>query len=130
LKGTYILQIYIKTNIDIIIGALGNISFFKGDYLYIGSAMAAKGSSTLINRVKRHTLPSDSKKKHWHIDYFLENKEAILTKIYLIPSSVRLECIFAQELLALSDGFIKDFGSSDCNCKSHLVYFKCFIGFS
>ena len=123
MKGTYILVIFIDEDIKVAIGSLGIILFKKGYYFYVGSAMGASGSTTLINRVKRHILPPEKKKTHWHIDYLLQ-ENPLLIKIYLIPSSQRLECIIAQELLSISDGFIENFGSSDCNCVSHLVYLK------
>lgn len=123
MKGTYILIIFIPEDIKILVGSLGTVAFKKGYYFYVGSAMGVSGAATLINRVKRHLLPPEKKKTHWHIDYLLQ-KTSLLIRIYLIPSSQRLECIFAQELLNISDDFIENFGSSDCNCKSHLLYFK------
>lgn len=124
MKGTYILIIFIPEDIKISVGSLGTIPFKEGYYFYVGSAMGVSGSATLINRVKRHVLPPEKKKVHWHIDYFLQNEKSLLIRIDLIPSSQRLECIVAQELLNLSDDFIENFGSSDCNCKSHLLYLK------
>jgi Uri superfamily endonuclease len=91
--------------------------------------MGHYGSSTLINRVKRHVSLSSSKKVHWHIDYLLENENSLITRVFLIPSNQKLECEISQELSNLSDGNIKDFGSSDCMCKSHLLYFRDFIPF-
>ena len=88
--------------------------------------MSLKGSTTLINRVKRHILPSEKKKIHWHIDYLLEHELSYIHKIYLYPSSQRLECILAQELFIRSDGFIEKFGCSDCKCESHLLFFENF----
>lgn len=124
MKGTYILVIFIPEDIKISVGSLGTIPFKEGYYFYVGSAMGVSGSATLINRVKRHVLPPEKKKIHWHIDYLLQNKKSLLIRIDLIPSSQRLECLVAQELLNLSDDFIENFGSSDCNCKSHLLYLK------
>jgi Uri superfamily endonuclease len=129
MKGTYVLIIFMNKNIEISIGSLGPILFKEGFYFYIGSAMGASGSATLVNRVKRH-ISLDNKKIHWHVDYLLENENSIIIKIVLIPSSYRLECIIAQELLDTSDGYIKNFGSSDCLCESHLIYFKNIKDFS
>ena len=86
--------------------------------------MGRSGSSTLINRVKRHVSLSSSKKVHWHIDYLIENENSLITRVFLIPSKQKLECLIAQELSYISDDFIKNFGSSDCYCNSHLLYFK------
>ncbi len=124
MKGTYILVVFIQKNIELNIGALGSIKFKKGFYFYIGSAMANSGSTTLINRVRRHISPSESKKIHWHIDYLLKSKYTFVYCLYLIPSFQNLECLIANELLNISDGYINKFGSSDCLCKSHLLYFK------
>ena len=124
MQGTYILVIVVNDKINIPIGKLGNIFFRKGIYCYIGSAMGKIGSSTLENRLKRHLRCPQQKNKHWHIDYLLENKEVSLLKLFLIPHKQKLECMLAQELLHMSDGFIERFGSSDCLCQSHLTYFK------
>ncbi len=131
MKGSYILVIYIPEKVIIYIGSLGELTFNQGFYLYIGSAMGNFGSSTLVNRVKRHLQPSENKKTHWHIDYLLNQKRNIISQLYLIPSLERLECIIAKDLLQrYADNHIKDFGSSDCNCKSHLFYFKEFNEFN
>ena len=124
MKGTYILEISLQNDIELSIGSLGLIHFKKGLYYYIGSAMGPQGPSTLLNRVKRHLKKSYEKKRFWHIDYFLENKNALLTKIMLIPCQIKLECEFARHFLQLADNFIPNFGSSDCNCKTHLLYFS------
>lgn len=126
MKGSYILVILLEREKIIKIGSLRNILFSKGFYLYVGSAMGNTGSSTLLNRVKRHFLNKIEKKLHWHIDYLLADINAIIVKLYLIPSIKPLECIIAQELLEQCDNFIKNFGSSDCNCISHLFYFQNF----
>jgi Uri superfamily endonuclease len=124
MKGSYILVVYIERDIQIEVGALGFITFKKGFYFYIGSAMGEYGSSTLLTRVKRHFLSKNEKKIHWHIDYLLADVHSMIIKIYLVPSKYPLECIIARELSEISDGLIKNFGSSDCNCKSHLFYIK------
>ena len=129
MKGSYILVIYIPDKIGIDIGALGILLFNQGFYLYIGSAMGDYGSSTLLNRVKRHVQTSENKKTHWHIDYLLNQKRNIITQLYLIPSLERLEWIIAKDLEKIAEENIKDFGSSDCDCLSHLFYFKEFKGF-
>ena len=94
--------IQLNQDTTIKIGALGQVPFRKGIYYYIGSAMGATGSSTLINRVKRHISDSSKKKIHWHVDYFLHNKNTQVIKIKLIPSSKKIECIVAQEIKSIS----------------------------
>lgn len=126
MKGTYILVIYLRENSKLKIGSLGELEFNKGYYLYTGSAMGNTGSTTLENRVKRHISESKEKRIFWHIDYLLTSQNCIITSIYLIPSLNRLECIIANEISEASDNCIKDFGSSDCKCLSHLYYFQNF----
>jgi sugar fermentation stimulation protein A len=63
-----------------------------------------------------------NKKMKWHIDYF--RKEAKIVNIFAIPSRKKIECKIAWKILKRADSFIPKFGSSDCNCKSHLFYFK------
>jgi len=124
MKGTYILIVFIENNIQLMVGALGKILFNKGFYFYVGSAMGNYGSSTLLNRVKRHVLIKKNKSIHWHIDYLLADFRSLITKVYLIPSIEPLECKIAQELSEICDNSIQKFGSSDCKCTSHLFYFK------
>jgi Uri superfamily endonuclease len=123
MKGTYILVIKILTRSSVNIGALGELFFDKGYYLYVGSAMG-EGSTSLINRLKRHLLPSTHKKIHWHIDYLLKDPNSSIITIYLIPSQVSLECIIAQEFQKKSDDIILNFGASDCDCQTHLFHFR------
>ena len=124
MKGTYLLVIHLQKKSSIIIGALGRIEFQQGYYIYVGSAMGNKGSTTLLNRVKRHVDSSNNKKIHWHIDYLLDCEHSYISKILLIPSTERLECFFSNELKDICDKIIYHFGSSDCSCDSHLYYFS------
>ena len=126
MKGSYILLIFLPDETGIRIGSLGLLTFPKGYYLYVGSAMGSNSSTSLENRVKRHISESHHKKLFWHIDYFLASDISILIKIYLIPSLIRMECVLAGEILSVCDNYIKGFGSSDCLCYSHLLYFKDF----
>ena len=123
MKGTYILVIYLQKKSFINVGALGRLEFQEGYYIYVGSAMGNKGSTTLLNRVKRHLDSSCDKKMHWHIDYLLDCEYSDIFKIFLIPSTERLECFFSSELRDTCDKYINNFGSSDCSCDSHLFYF-------
>ena len=129
MKGSYILVIFLSKGVKVEIGALGVLSFSKGYYLYVGSAMGKIGSTTLENRVKRHLTNPANKKIHWHIDYLLNDDHFLITKLYIVPSLMRLECVIARDIMEVSDSFIKNFGSTDCSCKSHLFYFKEFRKF-
>ncbi|MBY8980169.1 MAG: GIY-YIG nuclease family protein [Candidatus Lokiarchaeota archaeon] len=126
MKGSYILLIFLPNETRIRIGSLGLLTFPKGYSLYVGSAMGHNSSTSLENRVKRHISESHHKKLFWHIDYFLASDITVMIKLYLIPSLIRLECVLAGEILSICDNSIKGFGSSDCFCSSHLLYFKNF----
>ncbi len=136
--GAYLLIAEVKQK-DLIlkIGALGKLTFKKGFYCYIGSAMG-KGSTSLEKRVFRHVKtsfkPSDTDielpKIHWHIDYFLSDPAVTLVKIILIPSQIKEECSIVQQIFSSQPcDIVKDFGSSDCRCNGHLAYFKSLTGF-
>ncbi|MEM2121178.1 MAG: GIY-YIG nuclease family protein [Candidatus Woesearchaeota archaeon] len=105
-----------KLNYDkkIRIGSLGVIDFPEGFYVYVGSAM-----KNLEQRILRHY--SSLKKKRWHIDYFLENCEII--KFLVFPSNKKQECDIAKILINKGAVVAEKFGSTDCKCKTHLIYF-------
>ena len=115
--GVYSLLIELKKNQKIKIGNLGKFEFPKGFYIYTGSAM-----NSLEKRIDRHLRKN--KKKFWHIDYLLSNKNAQVISILKIKTKKRIECELNKEIFKNLKGkiLIKKFGSSDCNCKSHLIY--------
>jgi len=118
-SGAYIMVIRLSRETHIAVGQLGEYHFAEAFYCYIGSAMGPGG---LTARLARHLRPHQ--KPHWHIDYLL--RQAAVVQIWEVPSSERLECDCAQTLLSV-DGAqapIQGFGSSDCNCETHLVYFS------
>ncbi len=108
MKGSYVLLILLNSTKKIEIGKLGKLTFEVGFYTYIGSAL-----NSLENRVKRHLR--EEKKMYWHIDYFL-NFSKIVDVYY---SKDMIECAIAKRFEE-EFKYIKNFGSSDCKCKSHL----------
>ena len=112
MKGTYILLIELPQPQEITVGKLGLLAFSQGFYAYVGSAM--KGLETRIGRHLRR-----EKKLHWHIDYLLE--EALIREIVRCETEERAECTLAQ-ILAGEFLSIPGFGSSDCQCSSHLYF--------
>ncbi|MDL2246246.1 GIY-YIG nuclease family protein [Methanobrevibacter sp. OttesenSCG-928-K11] len=116
MKGSYCLIIELKKDSKIKIGKLGYINFRKGFYVYIGSAM-----SSLESRIKRHL--SSNKKKHWYIDYLLLNTNSQIKEVLFNISDSKIECDLAK-LIGEKEEEIMNFGSSDCKCNSHLIYFK------
>lgn len=114
MKGIYMLLIALEEPVTKKVGALGEIQFQSGNYIYVGSAQ-----TNLDARVSRHF--SSNKKKHWHIDYLLE--DADIEEVFAYEACGEKECEMA---LALDKEFtrVEDFGCSDCNCNSHLFFSK------
>jgi sugar fermentation stimulation protein A len=114
-SGAYILVIRNERNRKIKIGNIGLLEFKKGYYCYVGSAM-----TNLSKRVERHKRKI--KNLHWHIDYLLSKTKII--KAIEIRSTDKIECEVADALRKISSFSVRNFGSSDCNCESHLFYFE------
>jgi len=114
-SGCYQLIILLAESKSAKIGALGELNFKKGYYIYTGRA-----KRNLIKRVERHQ--AKEKKLRWHIDYLLQYSR-IMQIIYYAK---RLdECIINKNMAKLTNGdFIARFGSSDCKCESHLIWTK------
>ena len=114
-KGTYCLLISLAKGRGIRIGKRDPHFFPKGFYCYIGSAMI-----NLDKRVDRHL--AIEKRFHWHIDWFLNYAKVYEVKV--IRNLERLECSLSRDLSAFSElSVMPGFGSSDCNCETHLHYF-------
>jgi Uri superfamily endonuclease len=131
LGGTYILRLGVNEPLHIAFGRFLQgtpIYVPPGDYLYIGSALSQKGSSSLARRLLRHATrsgkkpchlilpylqsqfvqvgladallnPPRQKKKYWHVDYLLDEASVELKHIHVIRSSQRLESIVSKNLM-------------------------------
>ena len=116
-SGCYRLHIKISRDIKVIVGALGQCSIPKGNYIYTGSAL-----KNLSKRVERHYRKD--KKLHWHIDYLTINRFVKIDYIELIYTSEKIECELNLQLFSDYNVSVpvKGFGSSDCKCcPAHLV---------
>lgn len=73
-------------------------------------------------RIERHLR--ERKRRRWHIDYLLEEAEVIST-IRVATERKTDECDVAHALLRSEGATMVDrgFGSSDCRCDSHLIFF-------
>jgi len=118
--GSYVLCLAVNKPVKKLIGSLGRISFKKGYYCYVGSAMGR--SVTLENRVSRHLRKE--KRKRWHIDYLLASPSVSILRILLLPSTERLEEKISSFLEKRADLTVSGFGSSDCKTKGNLHYFR------
>lgn len=116
-RGTYQLLIRLDRRTVIQVGRLGEFVFARGYYVYTGSAMGG-----LQARIARHL--GNCKRFHWHIDYLLEHARVIMYASR--DSSSKRECEFSKMMVEMDGASIpvKGFGSSDCGCVSHLVYFE------
>ncbi len=113
MRGSYCIAAVLEEDSEIEVGKLGRFLFTKGLYVYTGSAL-----SSLEGRLGRHL--GSEKKARWHIDYLLE--KAAPVGFVPIVSSKREECSINSRFLEKGEIVAKGFGSSDCDCVSHLVY--------
>lgn len=117
LKGIYVLIFLLHESAIVSVGALGKTFFEKGLYAYVGSAQ-----SGLKHRLNRHLRRN--KQRFWHIDFLLSNDCVRILQIFYKNANKSEECKHAKKLVSLGIS-VKDFGSSDCNCESHLFRIKC-----
>ena len=114
MKGVYFVFFRMKKEKSIEIGALGEISFSPGMYVYVCS-----GHKSVEKRIERHF--SEPENLHWHIDYFSE--EAKATNYFILPEKSSFECVMA-EILSKKGEPVESFGCSDCECEAHLFRIK------
>ncbi len=114
--GTYALVLRSDTSVRVPVGRWGRLDVHPGYYMYVGSAFGPGG---LLARVSRHCRKT--KAKHWHIDYLREY--VCITAVWYSQAQVRIEHRWARALVELVQVEpIMGFGSSDCNCASHLFF--------
>jgi Uri superfamily endonuclease len=115
-KGIYCL-VFRNPSCTVTIGALGEIALRKGWHIYVGSALGSGG----LARLERHIALSRNKDKQpkWHVDWLSVNPSFCLRFTIHALTEERLECRLARTLGGVS---ILGFGSSDCDCASHLFY--------
>jgi len=95
------------------VGALGEHRFPSGHWIYTGSARRA-----LPARVRRHA--SRQKRLRWHIDYLLPPGKVVAVRA--VADAAAGECELHSALAGSFEEGPLGFGSSDCRCRSHLVY--------
>jgi Uri superfamily endonuclease len=118
LPGTYALVLTPTDELPVKIGKFGLLQLRSGFYIYVGSAFGPGG---LEARVAHHQ--KISKRPRWHIDYL--RTVTRIEELWYTHDPVPREHQWAE----LLDNFkartvpFPGFGSSDCNCKSHLFFF-------
>ncbi|MCE7734128.1 MAG: DUF123 domain-containing protein [Candidatus Heimdallarchaeota archaeon] len=153
-NGTYCLRISLKEPTTLVFGRFGKgkpISLKVGEYLYIGSALATRGSTTLGNRLRRHTSRSPEfeshniqkelllffdeigisyaskpapKKMFWNIDHLLNLPFAEIIGIIFIRDPKPLENLWSEHLEQLLETsiFEKGLGANDSAGHTHIQY--------
>ena len=123
-SGIYTLLLFLSKQVCLNIGRLGKQRFPMGYYTYTGSALG-KGASSLKHRIARHLRKE--KRRFWHIDYLLANKNVSVEAVIVAETNENMECKTNQHIKTIMEAKVpvKGFGASDCrkNCKSHLLYF-------
>ena len=109
--GSYILFLRLPRKRRITVGKPGTITFPAGLYAYVGSALNGWEA-----RVNRHLTGGG--KIHWHIDYL--RAVAHVEGALVLESSERLECAINEAIAKTSLVVAPGFGSSDCECLTHL----------
>jgi Uri superfamily endonuclease len=122
MRGTYTVLLNCGRLTTIRIGRLGCFKLQEGCYFYTGSGLGV-GAVSLEGRIERHKRRS--KTLRWHVDYLTSNENWNFTGAVYVVSKRRLECrinrLICCSLHALP--VIPKFGSSDCNCLTHLFRF-------
>ena len=104
---------------QISVGRLGAVQLQPGWYLYVGSAFGPGGVQARCGHHRRISV-----RPRWHIDYLRAVAE--LREIWFSHDLQRREHQWAS-LLGRSRGAsfpLPGFGSSDCDCDSHLLFFS------
>lgn len=113
-RGSYLIVLQLGKDKSINVGKLGTVLFKKGFYIYVDSAMV-----NLAPRIERHQRLR--KTFHWHIDFLRDSADFLCS--FAIRSSDRLECEIARSISMIAQWSVKEFGSSDCTCATHLFGF-------
>ncbi|MDR4507787.1 MAG: GIY-YIG nuclease family protein [Candidatus Brocadiaceae bacterium] len=115
-KGIYCLIIKLVQQREIRIGNLGIFQFPAGFYTYAGSAQI-----NMKRRIERHLRKR--KKLRWHIDYLLSYGN--VTCVHTYRGVKYMECVLNHKIGRIANSIVpvKNFGSSDCSCVSHLHFF-------
>lgn len=110
----YAIYLEVPETVSLQIGKLGMFEFPKGTYIYVGSA-----KRTIKNRILRHI--KKEKPLRWHFDYLRPYGE--ITSIETFNDQID-ECSLANRIKKNVQAIeiVKGFGSSDCKCKSHLLF--------
>jgi len=115
--GSYLLVLRHVGTETVAVGALGAVRFRDGYYVYAGSAFGPGG----LGRVERHRRTAEEDDAlHWHIDHLLVRDTTSVDRAVTVAGE-DIECRLAQDI---GGEPVEGFGCSDCDCDSHLSYFR------
>ncbi|MFW6039383.1 MAG: GIY-YIG nuclease family protein [bacterium] len=113
-RGIYVAVYDLAEATQLVIGALGAIELAAGRYLYVGSAQRH-----LLSRLRRHARREKSRR--WHMDYLAAH--GVMRGAWVLPGAPKhRECEVAATLSTSYVRPVSGFGSSDCQCESHLFW--------
>ena len=117
--GTYAIVLKPKAERSIKVGKLGRLRVQAGYYIYVGSAFGPGGLEARIAHHKR-----TSHRSRWHIDYLRAAAE--ICEVWYSYDPRSREHQWAETLASARQSTMPfpGFGSSDCNCLTHLYHFK------
>ncbi len=114
--GTYALVLRSSTTRTVRVGALGDMHVRPGYYVYVGSACGPGG---LRARIEHHACRAA--RPHWHIDYL--RRYTRLQTVWHTGARCEHEWAAAVNSMAGATIALAGFGSSDCDCETHLFRF-------
>ena len=117
--GTYALVLSCAGNARIQVGRVGTMQLQRGYYVYLGSALGPGG---LRARIAHHQKLSS--RPHWHIDHLRAHTQ--IHRIWFSYDAQRREHQWAGVVQTMRGARapLLGFGASDCDCRSHLYFFK------
>ena len=116
--GTYALVLESTKAAPIRVGKLGSLQLQPGFYVCVGSA---HGPGGLRARLAHHLEPTG--RPHWHVDYMRAYTKP--QEVWFCCDRIRWDCRWAC-CLGMQRGVsvpLAGFGSSDCDCETHLYFF-------
>lgn len=113
-RGSYMILLTIVDDLQIAVGSLGDLSFPAGYYVYVGAAR-----SSMTKQMERHLR--NNRANHEHIDYLRKHAKKCIS--IPIRTDTVLEHDLARSLATIADDLVPHFGSSGCQCVSHLFRF-------
>jgi Uri superfamily endonuclease len=117
--GTYVLVLRSDGGPAIRIGRLGSLRPERGFYAYVGSAFGPGGLRARLAHHQRR-----ARRPRWHIDYL--KRRVRPAEVWYSFDARRVEHDWAGLLKSAPGATIPlaGFGSSDCDCESHLFFFR------